>query len=105
MSRVTPDSDPRDILLSLSKEELVEWIIARRPLDSRERARDARWFATERRYERLDAEWRVLLERMREERTGEELDVAARGKLLAENDRCMRRSDALLAEMDLWGRG
>ena len=97
MAKITPQTSPRDVLLSLTKEELVDWLLHRfgyRGLE--EAAREARWFALDRRGDALEARIGPLLEQVREIHRPDWFAVNA------EIDKVFKEMDKISEEKDLW---
>lgn len=96
---ITPESHPQEILLSLTKEELVSWMLWRSPFSAFENARDAYWHALGARFDKASDRIGELLEQV-----SQTSDWKKKMALFDEIDRLNKKTDTFLRAMDVWGR-
>lgn len=94
---ITPESQPQEILLSLTKEELVSWILYHSPLCTKENAKNAYWHALGFRFDKASGRIGELLEQIRQT-----ADWRKKTALFEEIDRLNKKTDAFLRAMDAW---
>lgn len=95
---ITPESHPQEILLSLTKEELVSWMLHRSPFFAFKNARDAYWHALGLRFDKADRRIGELLEQV-----SHTPDHEKKRELFEEINRLHKKTDAVLRAMDVWG--
>lgn len=95
---ITPASSPREIFLSLTKEELVSWFLYHAPLSATDNARDAYWHALGVRFDKTSARIGELLEQV-----SHTPDHEKKRALFEEIDRLNKKTDTFLRAMDVWG--
>ena len=94
---ITPESQPQDILSSLTKEELISWMLYRAPFSATDNAKDAYWHALGTRFDKVSGRIGELLEQIRQT-----ADWRKKTALFEEIDRLNKKTDAFLREMDAW---
>lgn len=95
---ITPESQPQEILLSLTKEELVSWILYRFPFYTAEYAKDAYWHTLDIRFDKADKRIGELLDQVRQT-----ADCKETMMLFDEIDRLQKKTEAILRKKGIWG--
>lgn len=94
---LTPASSTKEILMSLTKEELVGWILQRFPFFEQNDVKDAYWYALQTRFDKLSKRQDELLNQARQtEHIERKIEIHGKFGVLG------KKIDHILKEMERW---